>query len=198
EVRAALGIPVDATLVGAASRLTPWKGQDRFVHAAAKLAERFPTARFVVAGSPEAGQAHQQEYFESLKRLTADLGIADRVLFPGYLSNLQDLMATMDVFVLPSVQPEPFGMVIVEAMALGVPVVATNGGGPREIVRDWETGLLVPPGDSAALADAVGSLLADSNMRARFGAAARDRVRDTFSLEAFRHNLHRLYREGAA
>jgi glycosyltransferase involved in cell wall biosynthesis len=167
----------DAPVAGMAGRLRPWKGQARFLRAMLRAASARPDARFLIVGGDPFGVA--DGYAASLPALAAELGIADRVVFTGHLADLRPALAAMDVFVHPG-DPEPFGLVNLEAMALGKPVVAFRHGALPEIVLDAETGALVPPGDETALGDAVLSLFADPERRARLGAQGRARVREHF------------------
>jgi glycosyltransferase involved in cell wall biosynthesis len=122
------------------------------------------------------------------------LGLAPHVRFAGWRDNVAEVLALADVFVLPS-ESEGFGRVLVEAMAMGRPVVATNVGGIPDIVLDGETGLLVEPADPAALASAVGALLDEPARAARLGAAGRARAESTFSLGAHVDAVERVYDE---
>lgn len=161
-------------VIGMAGWIWPWKGQDVFLRAAAELAGRWPTARFVVVGG-----TGEEGFRRRLDGLVAELGLQDRVTFTGARADVYDWFDAMDVAVHASFG-EPFGLVVVEAMALGTPVVATSVGGPSEIIADGESGLLVAPGDHRAMAAAIHGLLDDPPRRARIGAAARARA-DHFS-----------------
>lgn len=178
--RAALGVPEGAPLVGIAARLQRWKGIHVLLDAMRSILERHPEARLVVVGgSWPLEPGHEGELRAQSKRL----GLADRVIFAGHRTDVANCMAAFDVAVHAS-DREPFGMVIVEAMALGRPVVAAAEGGPREIVTDGVDGLLVPHGDVGGLAFAVNRLLGDPVLAARLGAAARERAAD-FTVERF-------------
>jgi glycosyltransferase involved in cell wall biosynthesis len=174
------GIPSDAPLVGTVGRLRPWKGQDRFLRSVVRVADVLPSARFLVVGG--AIFDVQDSYPEYLRRLAAELGIADRVTFTGQLTDVRTALAAMDVFVHPG-DPEPFGLVNLEAMAMGKPVVAFAHGALPEIVLDGETGLLVPPGSEEALAGAVIDLLGDPHRRSAMGMAGRARVEAHFTAQ---------------
>jgi glycosyltransferase involved in cell wall biosynthesis len=173
-------IPAGAPLVGTVGRLRPWKGQDRFLRAMARVAEVLPAARFVVVGGAVFGV--QDDYPEHLHRLAAELGIADRVTFTGQLSDVRPALAAMDLFVHPG-DPEPFGLVNLEAMAMGMPVVAFAHGAVPEIVLDGETGLLVHSDNKQALAGAVIDLLGDPHRRSAMGIAGRARVDAYFTAQ---------------
>lgn len=174
------GIPTDAALVGTVGRLRPWKGQDRFLRALARVREAVPGVWGIIVGGAIFGES--DDYPERLQALAVDLGFAGRVVFTGHLEDVRPALAAMDLFVHLG-DPEPFGLVNVEAMAMGKPVVAFAHGALPEIVADEETGLLVLPGDEAALAEAVIALLRDPAWRAAIGRAGRTRVEAHFTAE---------------
>ena len=176
-VRAELGIPYPAPLLGVFGRLSPWKGQHVMIEALTRL----PTTHVVFVGAPLFGE---DAYAERLAADAKARGVADRVHFLGFRADVPRLTRAVDVVVHTSTAPEPFGRVLVEGMLAARPVIATAAGGATEIVRDGETGLLVPPGDADALADAVASLLATPGAMARMGEAGRARALAHFSLDA--------------
>jgi glycosyltransferase involved in cell wall biosynthesis len=160
--------------VGIVGRLQPWKGQEIFLRAAARLAEARSDIRFMVVGGAILGW--EGSYPDDLRRLAADLGIADRVHFAGHQADVHPWYDALDVVVHASFD-EPFGLVLVEAMALGKPLVATNLGGPLEIVEDGTSGLLVPPGDPEQLAEAVERILADRGLASSLSRGAVERAK---------------------
>ncbi len=171
-IRARL-VPDGGPLAGIVGRLDRWKGQDAFLRAAATVAERRPDARFAVVGGAVLG--HEGTYPDEVRALAAELGLGDRVCFAGHQDDPYPWIDALDVAVVASVG-EPFGLVAVEAMALGTPVVAVASGGPEEIVRPGRSGLLVPPGDDRALADATLRVLEDPELARRLGAGGRRRA----------------------
>jgi glycosyltransferase involved in cell wall biosynthesis len=192
NVRGELGVG-EHPLIGFVARLDPWKGLDVFLQAARCVADRFPDARFVVAGDAPSGY---ESYARKMRNLAESLGLGAVVNFVGFRYGAKEmprLMASLDVFAHTSTSPEPFGLVLIEAMAAGRPVVASRAGGPLEIVVDGETGLLTPPGDSVALASAICSLLADRDGARAMGLAGRRRAEDKFSSGGFARSLGRLY-----
>jgi len=186
------GIPLDALLVGVVGRLRPWKGQDRFLRVLACLRERVPEAWGVIVGGTPFGV--EDDYPAQLQRLAAKLGLTDRAVFTGHLDDVRPALAAMDLFIHPG-DPEPFGLVNLEAMAMGKPVVAFGHGALPEIVADGETGLLVPPGDEAGLAEAVVALLRDPARRAAMGRAGRQRVKASFSARETAQHVAQVYEE---
>jgi len=189
-VRAELGWE-DNPVVGIVGRLQPWKGQDVFLRAAALVSQRHPETRYVVAGGAILGW--EGDYPGELRRLARELGLADRVHFSGHQDDVYPWFDALDVVVHASLD-EPFGLVLVEAMALGKPLVATAAGGPLEIVEDGVSGLLVAPGQADALADAVSRVLDDGQLAARLGGAAELRARD-FSEERMAEGFASVVRE---
>jgi glycosyltransferase involved in cell wall biosynthesis len=175
------GIPPDAPLVGTVGRLRPWKGQDRFLRTLAQVREAVPEVWGVVVGGAPFGV--QDNYPQRLRRLTADLGLADRVAFTDHLDDVRPALAAMDLFVHAG-DPEPFGLVNLEAMAMGKPVVAFAHGALPEIVVDGETGLLIEPGNRAAMAEAIVALLQAPHRRAAMGDMARSRAVRHFEIRA--------------
>ncbi len=178
--RAAYGIPLSAPLVGMVGRLRPWKGQDRFLRVLARVRQDMPDAWGVIVGGSPFGV--RDDYPRRLEHLVAELGLSDRVAFTGHLEDVRPALAAMDVFVHPG-DPEPFGLVNLEAMAMGRPVVAFAHGALPEIVADGETGILIPPGDEGRMADAVVALLQDSARREAMGRAARAWVEERFTAD---------------
>jgi glycosyltransferase involved in cell wall biosynthesis len=179
RVHDALGFPRAAPLVAVVCRLDPWKGVDVFLRAVARVRVSAPAARFAVVGGPIVGQ---EQHARDLEELAARLGIADIVRFAGWRfgpADMPDVYRALSLLVLPSRQPEPFGLVLLEAMAAARPVAATDHGGPREICVHGETGLLVPPANPDRLGDAIGWVLTHPDRARAMGEAGRVRV-ETF------------------
>jgi glycosyltransferase involved in cell wall biosynthesis len=178
--RALAELPPGTPCFGIVGQLQEWKGQKVFLRAARRVLERHPAARAVVLGdAPVGGEA----YAEELRALARTLGIADRVVFTGFVQDVPAALRRLDVVVHASIHPEPFGRVIVEAMLAGRPVIASDAGGPREIIEPGRTGLLAPPGDDAGLAAAIDRLLADPQAAARMATAGRLEAGRRFSPE---------------
>jgi glycosyltransferase involved in cell wall biosynthesis len=188
-------VPVSRT-VGMVGRITPWKGQDVFVEAVAPLLREDPALRAVIVGDCVEGTDAEYRAARAFKRGVIDrvaaLGLSDRIVLAGFRPDARRLVGSLDVFVLPS-REEPFGLVLLEAMAAGVPVVATNTGGPPEILRHEREGLLVEPGDPGAMTGAVARLLSDGDLARRLAGAARQRLRDAFTLDTTVRRLEDLY-----
>jgi glycosyltransferase involved in cell wall biosynthesis len=179
-------------VIGLVGRISPWKGQDVFVKAAQRVHERFPKARFQIVGSAMFGE---EEYERQVQELARRLLPADAIEFTGFREDVLDLISNMDLVVHASTRGEPFGQVILEGMAAGKAVVATNGGGVPEFVNDGETGILVPMGDAPAMAAAISRYLSDSTLRHRAGAMARRRVVEHFTLQHTAKKVERVFED---
>ncbi len=185
--RIAFGFPATSLVVAAFARLNHLKGIEYFLEAAAILRPRFADARFLIVGD-----SISESYRLELEKRAADLGLGDRVVFAGFRSDVAELLREVSVSVLPSLA-EGLSNVVLEAMAAGVPVVATAVGGTPELIEDGVSGLLVPVRDAQALSRAIGSLLAEPGRRQAIGQAGRLRARQYFSLEAAVLETERLY-----
>ena len=187
DARRELGLPVDGFVIGAVARLQSQKGLNVFIDAAAAISKNRPAPYFVIVGGVHAPEpAHQSE----LKKQVEQLGLTDRLRLAGHQENVALWMQAMDMVVLPSVEPEGFGMVLIEAMALGKLVIATALGGALEIIEDRKDGILVPPRDSATLATAIVQLFADKRLRDSLRLAAR-RKAECFSADSLATALER-------
>lgn len=186
RVRRELGISPDDFVVGSVGRLQPVKGLEIFLDAAADLSARAPGYRFVVAG--EGDSAYTRQLVSHAERI----GLATRVAFTGFRSDANDVMRAFDVYALTS-RSEGFSLSTIEAMASGVPVVATRCGGPEQIIDDGVTGLLVENGSVAAVAGAIDRLRQNPTERSRLAAAARDVVLQRYTIESQVSAYEELY-----
>lgn len=177
-------------LIGLFGRLSEWKGQHVFLEAIAAM----EGVQAVIVGSALFGQ---EAYEARIRTLASSLGLDSRVRFLGFRPDVTELMAAMDAVAHTSVVAEPFGRVVVEAMMCGRPVVATRGGGVTEIIRDGETGLLVPPADAPALAAALGRILTDPTLAEKLAKKGREDVMRRFSLEETCRTISALLSEVA-
>jgi glycosyltransferase involved in cell wall biosynthesis len=190
RVRKEWGIGEEEVLVGMVGRVTTWKGQPVFAEAAKQLLDQHRSLKMVAVGGVFDTEAFRMQAFRDQVR---KLGIEGRFLISDFRSDMPDVYAALDVFALPSTQPEPFGLVVIEAMASAKPVVATSPGGPSETVVDGETGYLVPPSDPTTLASALEKLVSDPELRARIGAAGRKRACELFGLARYVGEFEELY-----
>jgi glycosyltransferase involved in cell wall biosynthesis len=195
ELRARHGIAPDAPLISLVGRLQPWKGQREFLNAATLVASGHPSARFAVIGGAILGW--EGDYPRELERLTESLGLRDKVIFTGHTDEVPRWMAASDIVVNAS-YPEPFGLVVVEAMAVGCAVIAVASGGPRDIIEDGRSGLLCRDRAPATLAGAISRLVAEPSLRSAIGAGARRRVETRFSRERMAGEFAAVLRETVA
>ena len=182
RIRNELGIPPDALVVLTVGQIGLRKGWDVLAEAAAMIAERFPSLHVVLAGERYSDKPETVAYEQSVRDRFA-AAMPGRAHFVGYRPDMPDLMAAADLLVHPARQ-EPFGRVLLEAAASGLPVVATAVGGTAEMLEDGVSARLVPPGDADALAAAMSKSFSDMDLRRRFAAAARRKVEAEFSVEA--------------
>jgi glycosyltransferase involved in cell wall biosynthesis len=183
EARRELGLTGPGPWLGLVGRLQRWKGMHTAIAALPAVRTRHPDAQLVIVGAP-----HETEpaYPDELRALAARLGVTDAVRFAGFQRDVPRWMQAMDV-ILHTSDREPFGIVVIEAMALGKPLVAGAGGGPAEIVTDGADALLAPFEDVGALAGAITRLLDDPATTARMGAAARRRAAEFSDVRYARH-----------
>jgi glycosyltransferase involved in cell wall biosynthesis len=184
DVRRELGVAKDAPLVACVSRLEPEKDVRSLVSAMALVVRVRPDATCILAG--DGAQR------EALADQARQLGLNGAARFLGFRTDVLSLIAACDVFVLPSTA-EPFGLVLLEAMSLGKPVIATAAGGPLEIVEHGRTGLLVPASDPAALANAIEQLLGDPAQRTAMGMAGRRRFENLFTVDRMARDVIGVY-----
>jgi len=191
--RKVFGFGPDEHVVGTVGRIKfVRKGQENLLRAAHTLGQRGIPLRILLAGGPAPGS---EDHVTRMKTLARELGLEKAVVFAGELSDPRPAYAAMDIFVLPSAQPEPFGGVVLEAMVLELPVIATAIGGSPEQVVPGKTGFLVPPADSYALAEKLRVLLKDPALRSRMGRAGRERVATELCLDRTMEGITAIYRQ---
>ncbi len=186
QIRRELDLPAGAPVLGVVAHLSPRKGHQYLLEAIARLDSGGDVQCLVVGEGRLRGQ---------LEGLARQLGIAPRTHFVGYRDDATALMQVCDIVVLPSVAIEGFGMCLIEAAFLGIPTVGSRAPGIDEAIVDSETGLLVPPGDPMALAEAIERLLGEPELATRLGEAGRHRAHEMFTLERQAEATVALYRE---
>ena len=185
ELRRELGLDPHDFVIGAVGRLMPVKGVEIFLQAARMLKDRGRSAKFLVAGDGPLASA--------LQSLAREIGLADDVRFLGHRKDSHDILGLLDLFVLPSLS-EGIPLVLLEALALSRPVVATNVGGIPEVVEDGRSGVLVPAGRPDELARGCLTVMDDPALAQRLGQAGRVRVEDAFSADAMAEKVTHIYR----
>jgi len=174
--------------VGIISRLSDVKGYEYLLAAIARLLPRIKDIQLLIIGDGPVA------YLEKLKRLTKDLRIEDRVVFHGACEDTSIPLAVIDLFCMPSIQ-EGLGLAILEAMAMALPVVASDAGGIYSLIRHEQNGILVPPKETDSLAEAIFQLLSDKSMASKMGALSKDIVNKKFTLDIMADQIKELYRE---
>ena len=176
RARKRYNLPVRQSIVGVLGRLDPQKGQEEFLRSLPSVLERQPDVCYVIAGDETRGEPGYRSYLVALAK---ELGVDEHVRFLPFTENVAEFFAAIDVFVLPSYS-ETFGLVLIEAMAMKKPVVATSAGGVPEIVEDGLDGILVPPRDEKALGTAISLLLKNSTLRISLSRRAREDAQKRF------------------
>jgi glycosyltransferase involved in cell wall biosynthesis len=194
--RAALGLPAGAPVLAVLAQITPWKRQDLAIRVLADIRRQRPDAVLLVVGEVmfdgPATRMDNRAYERRLHTLAAELGVADAVRFLGRSDDVPSVLAAVDVLLVPS-REEPFGLCVIEAMAMERAVVATSVGGPAEVIADGVDGRLADPQDQVAWTAAVRALLDDAPARAAMGVAARRRVLESFTPAHYAAAMARAY-----
>lgn len=176
--------------IGMAGRINRWKGQKLFVDAASIVHNKYPNLKFYIAGDVYKGEENiKAELVEHIKQL----GLSDTVILLGQVNDMSQFYSNIDIFVLPSIKPEPFGLVIIEAMQYEVPVIATNHGGPTEIINDGINGYLVDYNKPDEMARKIEELMDNPDKRCIMGEKAREKEESNFSVWSMVHNLEIIY-----
>lgn len=192
-VREQLHLKEGQKLISIIARLQRWKGQDVFLKAAAQLTQRYPHVYFAVVGGELFG--FEPDYPEALKRLVKNLGLEKQCFLVGHQPNVQDWMRASDIIVHASKTPEPGANAVMEAMAMGKPVIASACGAPSEIIQEGVSGLLFEPGNEKHLASQIISLLENSDWGLRLGEAAKKRIEDEFTAQKMTKGLEAVINE---
>jgi L-malate glycosyltransferase len=192
RMRRELQLGADEPVIGIIGRLTPSKGQMELLRAFQDVVSEFPTATLLIAGAPAFNQEY--EYAELLKRAASALGISNRVLMLGARDDVAAVMQALDLLIVNS-SSEACSLVVLEAMACGVPVLATRNGGTPEIIEHGASGWLVPWGDEKALAAAIMKLIGQSELRAQLATRGRQRITSRFGIDRYMREIQSCYRK---
>ncbi|MDD5757121.1 MAG: glycosyltransferase family 4 protein, partial [bacterium] len=188
-----LGLRVEDKVVGVVGRLVPGKGFTDFLAAAKILNDKGLALRYIIVG---AAAKEDRQYEDNLRQIAIDQGLGQKVIFTGWREDVKELISIFDVLIQPSSTfPEGFGMTVLEAMALGKPVIVTDVPGPGELVVNGKTGLIVLPADPAKLAGAIETIINDQTLSETMGKAARHLAATDFNIENTVKKLEHLYAE---
>jgi glycosyltransferase involved in cell wall biosynthesis/O-antigen/teichoic acid export membrane protein len=191
EVRAEFGLRDGELLIAMVGNVHEWKGQEVLLRALPLLPPSVRWRCLFVGGVPT--NPENQAYYARLLDLRREYGLEDRTSFVGYRSDVSAIVGASDVLVHTSITPEPMGRVILEGMTLGRPTIATNHGGPTEIIEHEISGFLVEPGNPQALADCLSEVLGSASLRTLVGQAARERIRSVFDVQTYVTRVEGVY-----
>jgi glycosyltransferase involved in cell wall biosynthesis len=192
--RKSIGALSGDVVVTMAGRINLWKGQELLLEAAAELnrSNRAGLLRFVIVGGTAPGL---ENLLEKLKTQALSAGIADRCSFVPFVDDIWPVWFGTDIAIVPSTEPEPFGMVAIESMTAGIPVIAAGHGGLLDIIVHEETGILFTPCDASGLANAIARLASDKSLRKKLGGAGAKRQRDLFSVDSQVEQTIKVYKD---
>jgi glycosyltransferase involved in cell wall biosynthesis len=190
DIRAELGVSAETRLIGIVGNIKPWKGQEVVVRAMARLRDEFPDVVCLLIGdtSPD-----DMRYRERMQALIGELGLGSRVLITGFKQDIANYVNALEMQIHASIAPEPFGRVLLEAMALEKPMIASGDGAVPEILVDGVTGYLFPPNDPEALAARLRDVLGDAGRARSMGRAGRERLEAEFSITRNVAETQKLY-----
>ncbi len=191
-VRRSLGIPDDHLVMGHVGRVTPWKGQHYLIEAFARIANDHPNLTLLLVGSPV---FDNDSYQRRLLSLTAQFDLEDRIKFAGYRRDLPDVLAAMDIFAFTSTEKDTSPLALLSAMACGLPVVAFDIAGVRELLAHEDQFLLVPAENVFELSRALSRVIADEKLRRVLADAARKQATNEFGLEKYRERIEQVLRD---
>jgi glycosyltransferase involved in cell wall biosynthesis len=192
KVRRELGIPPDVFLVGMVGKVCRWKGQLLLVDAAQIVSKQRDGVYFLAVGGVFDDEMH---FMVTFRNAVSSNNLSRNFIISDYRSDIRDVMNVFDVFVLPSTEPDPCPLVVLEAMAAGKAVIASKHGGPVEQVGEGETGLLFTPSSAEALAAAIMTLVDDPDRARAMGSAGRKRASAHFRVERYARDFESLYRD---
>jgi glycosyltransferase involved in cell wall biosynthesis len=181
-VRCELGIPQDHLVIGHAGRITPWKGQHYLIEAFARVCKDNPNVTLLLAGSPI---FDNDAYEQRLRKMASESGLQERIKFSIYRHGLPHVLAAMDIFAFTSIEKDTSPLALLSALSTGLPIVAFDIEGVRELTDNDNELLLVPAGNTDHLARSLAKLIADEHLRAQLGQAARRLAKRKFSLEKY-------------
>lgn len=179
----------DTIVIGMAGRINRWKGQKLFVDMAKDILNQTNNVKFKIAGEVYKGEDH---ILHELKSYVKEKGVEEYIEFLGQVNNMDEFYNNIDIFVLPSIQPEPFGLVVIEAMEKELPVVATNHGGPTEIIDNGINGYLVDYTDSIEMSKRVLELINNNELRKIIGKEAKEKRNKMFNIETYVKDISKI------
>ena len=192
DLRSQYSIDKDDRVFGIVGRIVRWKGHIEFLNAAFLVLENVPRAKALIVGDFSDGS---EDYQERIQKMVDKSGFNDRIIMTGYIEEVSEIYSIMDVCVHTSIKPEPFGLVIIEAMANGVPVIASDTGAPREIITNEVNGFIVRPTKTTELADTIIGLLTNAELREGIGSRGRANVEKNYNVKDYARLVEQVYQE---
>ncbi len=190
EVMENLDLNSSSIIIACIGQLTRWKNQADFIHVANVISAKYHNIHFLIVGDDLSGR--EKRYKNELLKLVENLNLEDKIHFLGQREDLKEVMNSIDILVHPAID-EPFGRVLIEAMALEKPIVAYNCGGPAEIIIDGETGFLVEPYNFQKMAEKTIKLIEDEKICIKMGKAGRQRVVDKFNINRYVKEMEAIF-----
>ena len=192
KIREEFGLQPKQPSVGMIGRLNPWKGHKVFIKASEKVLKQFPDCKIFIVGG--AAQKHKQ-YEAEVKSIVYEKKLSENIIFAGQRKDVAQIMGILDVIVHASIEPDPYPNVVIEAMLAGKPVIASNTGGPVEMIENYKTGILIPPKDPAILGEKICQLLENRKMRMALGREAKKVAFERYSIENHVRRIEAIYEE---
>ena len=186
SLRQELKIEDDCIVIGTIGRISKWKGQDYFLRIAGEINRRINNVKFVIAGDTYPGNEY---LIDSFKKIIKEEKIEDKVFLLGFRTDIYNILHSFDIFVLPSILPDPLPTVVLEAMAAAKPVVATQQGGSAEMILENSTGILIPIKNTIKAVLLMEKLIFDESLRIQMGKSGRKRLEMQFSQQKFKKEL---------
>lgn len=190
KIRREFSIDDHEILAGMIGRVSHWKGQDLFLDVATEVCKRTSNVTFIAVGSPFQGQDYEMTKFRAS---VAQRNLGKKFIIEEFRSDVKDLLAGFDIFIMPSTLPDPFPTTVLEAMATGKPIIANAHGGVVQMVEDGKSGFLVPPNNINAMAEKVLQCVGDDTLRKTLGNAAFNRIQEHYSVATYLANISNLY-----
>ncbi len=192
NIRKELGIAEEKKVITVIGRISYWKGQEYLIKGIPKIVKQYHDSIFLIVGDTLFGETEEKQKLEKLIR---DEGLMDYCIMTDWRTDIPDILKETDILVHTSSCPEPFGLVLIEGMSMGKPIIAADAGGVPEIVVNGVTGILVKPADSNAIAEAVINLLSNPEKAKKMGKAGQERVEIVFNIELMVKKIEMLYDE---
>jgi glycosyltransferase involved in cell wall biosynthesis len=181
QIRDEFSVKADQPIIGIIGNLQRWKGQMTVIEAVNLLHDKYPNMKCLLVGDSSNRNEDDIRYFKELTDKIMSYNLNNNIIITGYRNDIPDVLNAMDIFIHASIEPEPFGMVVLEAMGMGKAVIASNEGGPVEIIENNVSGILIEPGNPCLLAGKMDLLLSNKPLQNTMGQSARQRVENKFS-----------------